>query len=491
MDKYYTLVIIPEKTQASKTVKISALTVRLVSVFLAIFLITLGVFYIDYWKLMSNVVDGKYVTKENKILREQLQIMQMKMNALGQDLERISIFEKKIRTITGLDREKLTRSYFETLKLLQDQNSVDTDNEASGSSASSGQSSSRKSRDLILDKDDPETINPAKTMPYRQKKRSEKLKNSDTMNEDNVPSAPSSSSPSIQAPAAPPVENNVPSSGGDSTTFIDNKTKPQLRSIPYLKLSQEMISHLFWAKAHAQNAASSGSNYSQGDGPLTPVLQMTSSLLENERYRELLRRYGSGIREAFGLSDEYTSVTNKISTLNSRAEGLANQLATFDYTYELQKNFAIHLEGLLGEVDQNLIDRESMILSTPVLMPTNGWITSFFGPRLNPYTSQLKMHEGIDIGAPFGAPIVAPADGVVVFAGIKPGFGKHVQIDHGYGIETMFAHSEKLHVKTGQVVSRGLLLANVGSTGHSTGPHLHYEVRINGVPVDPFYFILE
>ena len=115
MDKYYTLVIIPEKSQKSRTVKISALTVRLISVFLAIFLITLSVFYIDYWKLMSGVVDGKYVNQENKILREQLQIMQMKINALGHDLERISIFEKKIRTITGLDREKLTRSYFETL----------------------------------------------------------------------------------------------------------------------------------------------------------------------------------------------------------------------------------------------------------------------------------------------------------------------------------------------------------------------------------------
>lgn len=244
-----------------------------------------------------------------------------------------------------------------------------------------------------------------------------------------------------------------------------------------------MISDLLLAKAHAQS-----SSY---ENLLSPVLQMSPSLLENERYRELLRRYGSGIREAFGLSNQYTSLTNKISALNSRAEALASQLATFDYTYELQKNFAIHLEGLMGEVDQHLVDRASMIQSTPVLMPTNGWITSFFGPRLNPYTKQLKMHEGIDIGAPFGAPILAPADGIVVFAGVKPGFGKHVQIDHGYGIETMFAHSEKLHVKTGQIIKRGMLLANVGSTGHSTGPHLHYEVRINGVPVDPFYFILE
>jgi len=457
MDKYYTLVIIPEKSQRSRTVKISALTVRLISVFLAIFLITLGVFYIDYWKLMSGVVDGKYVNQENKILREQLQIMQMKINALGQDLERISIFEKKIRTITGLDREKLTRSYFETLKLLQDQNSNVLPDQNEQSSANS------ISNSLILDKDDDETINPAKTLPR-------------------VPKNPKPKKPILNAPINP-VNEMAPELQLQQPAVPSTTTSLSLPiKIPGLweNMAATIPSFLdsFIGQAHAQSAA-------DFQNPLS------RPLLDNERFRELLRNYGKGIREVFGLSDEYTSITNKISSLNARAEELANQMATFDYTYEFQKNFALHLEGLINEVDQHLIDRESMILSTPVLMPTNGWITSFFGPRLNPYTGQLKMHEGIDIGAPFGAPIVAPADGVVVFAGIKPGFGKHVQIDHGYGIETMFAHSEKLHVKTGQIVGRGLLLANVGSTGHSTGPHLHYEVRINGVPVDPFYFILE
>lgn len=166
-------------------------------------------------------------------------------------------------------------------------------------------------------------------------------------------------------------------------------------------------------------------------------------------------------------------------------------MAKFDYQYEKVSNFSMKLEQKMHELDQFLLDRESMLLSTPILIPTNGWITSYFGPRINPYTGRLKMHEGIDVGAPNGASIYAPADGVVVFSGIKPGFGKHVQIDHGYGIETLYAHSERLHVKSGQPIRRGTLLANVGSTGHSTGPHLHYEVRINGVPVDPFYFIIE
>jgi hypothetical protein len=104
---------------------------------------------------------------------------------------------------------------------------------------------------------------------------------------------------------------------------------------------------------------------------------------------------------------------------------------------------------------------------------------------------KLKMHEGIDLGAPYGTPINAPADGIITFSGEKSGFGKFVQLDHGYGIETIYAHNQSLYVKSGQRIKRGTLLAAVGNTGHSTGPHLHYEVRVNGIAVDPLYFILD
>ena len=101
------------------------------------------------------------------------------------------------------------------------------------------------------------------------------------------------------------------------------------------------------------------------------------------------------------------------------------------------------------------------------------------------------MHEGLDVGAPYGTPVHSPADGIVTFSGEKAGFGKFVQVDHGYGIETIYAHNQSLTVRAGQKVKRGALLAAVGNTGHSTGPHLHYEVRVNGIAVDPLYFILE
>ena len=110
---------------------------------------------------------------------------------------------------------------------------------------------------------------------------------------------------------------------------------------------------------------------------------------------------------------------------------------------------------------------------------------------MSPWAGKMKMHEGLDFGAPHGTDIVAPADGIVTYSGEKAGFGKFVQVDHGYGIETIYAHNSALHVRSGQKVKRGVLLAALGNTGHSTGPHLHYEVRVNGIAVDPLYFILE
>ena len=100
------------------------------------------------------------------------------------------------------------------------------------------------------------------------------------------------------------------------------------------------------------------------------------------------------------------------------------------------------------------------------------------------------MHEGVDFGAAIGTAIVAPADGIITFSGPKPGFGNFVQIDHGYGVETIYGHAATLSVKKGQKIFRGDRIATVGNTGYSTGPHVHYEVRVNGTPGDPLYYTL-
>ncbi len=140
---------------------------------------------------------------------------------------------------------------------------------------------------------------------------------------------------------------------------------------------------------------------------------------------------------------------------------------------------------------KDLSDKNDLLLSTPSLRPTNGWISSNFGTRSSPFSGDTSIHKGIDIAADQGTSIRSPASGVVSYAGIDEGYGKHISIDHGHGIVTRFAHCSQIYVKVGQRVRRGDVIAAVGSTGRSTGPHLHYEVRLNGVPVNPEKYILE
>jgi murein DD-endopeptidase MepM/ murein hydrolase activator NlpD len=136
-------------------------------------------------------------------------------------------------------------------------------------------------------------------------------------------------------------------------------------------------------------------------------------------------------------------------------------------------------------------ENQSFLRSMPSIRPALGWVTSTFGYRVSPYTGYKKLHDGLDIAAGIGTMVFAPADGVVTFAGVKPGYGLVLVIDHGYGIETRYAHNSKFLVKPGDVVKRGQKVANTGNTGLSTGPHLHYEVRINGIPIDPAKYFLE
>jgi murein DD-endopeptidase MepM/ murein hydrolase activator NlpD len=143
------------------------------------------------------------------------------------------------------------------------------------------------------------------------------------------------------------------------------------------------------------------------------------------------------------------------------------------------------------EAKDSLASHSQRLAATPSIMPTQGWLTSAFSSmREHPILHIARPHEGIDVTAPMGSPIEAPAAGVVTDAGWESGYGNTVTIDHGYGIVTKFAHASKLLVKTGQRVQRGQRIALVGNTGLATGPHLHYEVHVNGRPVDPLRYVL-
>jgi len=140
---------------------------------------------------------------------------------------------------------------------------------------------------------------------------------------------------------------------------------------------------------------------------------------------------------------------------------------------------------------QEFLENQKMLLaSTPSIWPAKGWLSSRFGYRKSPFTGKKEFHKGLDISTRMGSPIVASADGTVSFSGRDRGYGRVVVIKHGYGLETKYAHLKKSLVKKGQYVKRGETIGLVGNSGRTTGSHLHYEVHLNGVPVNPLRYVL-
>ena len=128
---------------------------------------------------------------------------------------------------------------------------------------------------------------------------------------------------------------------------------------------------------------------------------------------------------------------------------------------------------------------EEVSPGVPTVWPVRGLVTSPFGARTSPYGEGREMHPGIDISASYGSPVTAAGNGAVIFAGRDPGYGGLVIVDHGGRLDTLYGHLSALYVREGQSVRRGQAIGAVGATGRATGAHLHYEVRVNGAPVDP------
>ncbi|GAB4024517.1 MAG: hypothetical protein Fur0010_27790 [Bdellovibrio sp.] len=369
MDRYYTIMLVPDREKGVRSIRIPRVVFRSI-IFLSLALVTfVGIFIYDYFKVLRQVYENKYLTIENRQLKEQIQLFQMKINTLTSDIERINTFSKKLRVITGIDDHDLSQ-----------------------------------------------TIAPP---PLQDE----------------------------EAPTNTTKENDAPIKN-------EEKTQTNVRQQFYQKIDQ------------------------------------IKDFDKAEEFVNLKNLYEQKIATQFGLSTGY-NYTKEWSDLTKQSFQLASKYAEFDYKFSVVKDYVNNLESQIHQLDQFLLDRESFVRSTPTLMPTKGWITSYYGPRLSPTSFRMRMHEGLDIGGRPGTPIMAPADGRIAYSGVKPGFGNFIQIDHGYGVESFFAHNRDLYVKSGQLVRRGDLIASVGNTGASTGPHLHYEIRVNGTPVDPLYYILD
>ena len=142
------------------------------------------------------------------------------------------------------------------------------------------------------------------------------------------------------------------------------------------------------------------------------------------------------------------------------------------------------------EVESELESIADRLAHTPSIWPTKGWMSRGYGMKYDPFTGVKQMHRGVDIANHNGTPVVAPANGVVKYIGKNGALGKTVVINHGYGFQTRYGHLSEYKVRSGQRVKRGDIIALVGSTGHSTGPHLHYEISRNGQFLNPMKFVL-
>lgn len=170
---------------------------------------------------------------------------------------------------------------------------------------------------------------------------------------------------------------------------------------------------------------------------------------------------------------------------------LSKELSVDDLAKEIDK-VGSHLDGrsdALNLIESELMNQRVRSKLLPTSQPVEGFNGSGFGWRIDPFTGRSAMHNGIDFNAPAGTPIFAAAGGVVVASEMHPGFGNMVDVDHGNDLVTRYAHASKVFVKAGDIVKRGQKIAEVGSTGRSTGPHLHFEVHVRGVAQDPMKFL--
>ena len=212
----------------------------------------------------------------------------------------------------------------------------------------------------------------------------------------------------------------------------------------------------------------------------------------------------ASLKQSDVLTQRLTRKISDLTRLSSRLKamaGLPRLAARKEPSFKLGMG-GVRMESAPNQDELNLLERKAESLEksllglhsyfqqnnpfgTPSIPPSEGFISSTFGSRQNPFTSLPDFHEGLDISNEVGTPVVATANGVVTFAGDRGSFGHVVEIQHEHGISTLFGHLAKILVQPGQRVTRGQRIGLMGNSGKSTGPHLHYEVRVNDQPVNP------
>jgi murein DD-endopeptidase MepM/ murein hydrolase activator NlpD len=233
--------------------------------------------------------------------------------------------------------------------------------------------------------------------------------------------------------------------------------------------------------------------------PLNPV-EVSRLQKENDELRQVNQSFESSLQKLQEQLSSYEDRTRDLAIVagvESLGDGVeagigggAPEEAGLIDLPQIQAR-AVALGGALNQVEDRLDQRVRWISSTPAISPVRGILTSSFGYRADPMTHGRGNHQGIDIAASYGLPVHASGDGLVLQASEQGGLGKAVFIAHGYGLTTRYGHMSAITVRPGQRIKRGDVIGKVGNTGRSTGPHLHYEVRLDGEPLNPIGYILD
>jgi len=231
------------------------------------------------------------------------------------------------------------------------------------------------------------------------------------------------------------------------------------------------------------------------------ILSLNEKVQDFNQTMERLRDLEEKLRALAGIGE---GVEVKVETLGKGGPGLylspdemqeefapSRLLEIMEKDFDILEMQADKCERGFGQVEKVIREKKDLFASTPNIFPVQGWITSGYGYRTNPFTGKREFHQAIDISAPWGTPIRAAAQGKVVQAGWKDAYGLRVRISDGYGYYTVYGHLSKILVKRGTWVKKGQIIGRVGSTGRSTGPHLHFEVWHNGKSINPLNLMVE
>ncbi len=229
----------------------------------------------------------------------------------------------------------------------------------------------------------------------------------------------------------------------------------------------------------------------------TRLLHLTGRVAELQEALNRVMRFDAKLRVLMNIGGTDTAEAGDEARASHGAE--AGPLLARHRELFTRRSFSLVEElmeqALLEEVKQQSLvlfmrENKELLLATPSIWPCRGFVTSGFGRRSSPFTGQSRMHTGIDISNRPGTPVMAPARGTVTFSGSDGAYGISIVINHGNNLVTKYAHLQRTLVREGQQVQREDVIGTLGNTGRSTGPHLHYEVRVGGMPVDPTRYIL-